>query len=175
MEEKETTLVLQKCAKSLIDLVLDSTGHDLVYQECCRRESKLRRDVPFETFCGEYVAAKLALGCVYWVGCCANHKILDKDQRNLFFREVMNLFETPKSLENATRFSECLYASNATTEASPILGVLVHFFHKLKLDAMTKSGEAESEVSSAFHFIMEVFEALKTVFESQFDEFIYSY
>lgn len=174
VEEKQLAVALPKSAKNLIDLVLDATGHDMIYKECCRREPKLKKDVSFGLFCEHYVAAKLALGCVYWVGCCSSHKISDKDQKNLFFREVMNLFETPKSLGNATRFSESLYASNANTEASPVLGVLVHFFHQLKLDVMTNSGSSEPVMNSAFQFMMEVFEALKTVFESQFDEVIYS-
>jgi len=172
--EKETASLLPKCAKSLVDLVLDSTGHDLIYRECCRREAKLKKEIPFEAFCNEYVAAKLALGCVYWMDCCGSHRITDKDQRNLFFREVMNLFETPKSLESATRFSENLYASNAKTEASPVLGVLVHFFRQLKLDPKITGQGAEASVSPAFYFMTEVFEALKTVFESQFDEVMYS-
>ena len=115
----------QKCAKALIDLVLDPGGQDLVYHEFCALEPKLKGSA-LGAFRREYVPAKLALGCVYWVGCCAHHRIEDKDLRNLYFKEVMSLFESPKSLENATRFSESLYASNADKEQSSILGVLVH-------------------------------------------------
>ncbi len=165
----------QKCAKALVDLVLDSEGHDLIYREFCAQEPKLTKNFAFGAFCREYVPAKLALGCVYWVGCCAHHRIEDKDLRNLYFKEVMNLFESPKSLEDATRFSESLYASNADKEQSPVLGVLVHLFHKLGLEALVKLGSNDAGVLSAgFHFMMHVSEALKVVFEAHFDDFLYA-
>jgi hypothetical protein len=164
----------QKCAKVLTDLVLESEGHDLIYREFCALEPRLK-NAAFVTFCREYVPAKLALGCVYWVGCCAHHRIEDKDLRNLYFKEVMSLFESPKSLEDATRFSESLYASNADREQSPVLGVLVHLFHKLGLEAIVKPGEDDAGVLNAgFHFMMHVSEALKVVFEAQFDDFFYA-
>ncbi len=164
----------RKCAKELINLVLDPEGHDLVHREFCALESKLKSS-EFVVFCREYVPAKLALGCVYWVGCCAHHRIEDKDLKNLFFKEVMSLFESPKSLENATRFSESLYASNADREQSPVLGVFVHLFHKLGLEAIVKPGEdGAGALSAGFHFMMHVSEALKIVFEAQFDDFLYA-
>jgi hypothetical protein len=165
----------QKCAKALIDLVLESEGHDLVYRELCALEPKLK-SLAFEAFCREYVPAKLALGCVYWIGCCAHHRIEDKDLRNLYFKEVMGLFESPKSLEDATRFSESLYASNADKEQSPVLGVLVHLFHKLGLEAIVKPGEGDAgELNAGFHFMMHASEALKVVFETKFDDFFYTH
>lgn len=167
---KNDTSKLQLSAKGLLDLVLDATGHDLVYRECCAREPKLRT-VAFGAFCAEYVPAKLALGCVYWVGCCAAQRIEDKVAQNIFFKEVMALFESPKSLENATRFSESLYASNADQAQSPVLGVMVHLFHKLGLEAMAQGQDsAEPFLSPGFCFMMEVSEALKNVFEAEFEE-----
>ena len=163
----------QKCAKVLMYLVLDPGGHELVYREFCALDPKLKA-VAFKVFCREYVPAKLALGCVNWVGCCASHRIEDKGLRNLFFKEVMNLFESPKSLEDATRFSENLYASNADKEQSPVLGVLVHLFHKLGLEAIVKPGADDAgALNAGFHFMMHVTEALKVVFEKQFDDFYY--
>ena len=164
----------QKCAKVLIDLVLDTEGHDLVYRELCSLEPKLK-SLSFGAFCREYVPAKLALGCVSWVGSCAHHRIEDKGLKNLYFKEVMSLFHSPKSLEDATRFSESLYASNADKEQSPVLGVLVHLFHKLGLEALVKHGEdGAGELTSGFCFMMQVSEALKVVFERQFDDFFYA-
>jgi len=164
----------QKCAKALIDLVLDPEGHDLIYREFCAMEPKLKRSA-YGDFCREFVPAKLALGCVYWVGCCAHHRIEDKDLKNLFFKEVMALFESPKSLEEAARFSESLYASNADKEESPVLGVLVHLFHRLGLEAIVKPGEDDAgALNAGFHFMMHVGEALKIVFESKFDDFYYA-
>lgn len=164
----------QKGAKALIDLVLESEGHDLVYREFCALEPKLKSSA-FETFCREYVPAKLALGCVYWVGCCAHHRIEDKDLQNLYFKEVMNLFESPKSLGDATRFSESLYASNSDREQSPVLGVLAHLFHKLGLEAIVKSGnDSDGVMNAGFHFMTQVSEGLKVVFEAQFDDFFYA-
>jgi hypothetical protein len=169
--EKKT---FQKCAKALIELVLNSEGHDLIYREFCTVEPKLKSS-EFGAFCREYVPAKLALGCVYWVGCCAHHRIEDKELKNLFFKEVMSLFESPKSLENATRFSESLYASNADKEQSPVLGVLVHLFHRLGLEAIVKPGADDAgALNAGFHFMMHVCEALKIVFETQFDDFFYA-
>jgi len=163
-----------QCAKSLLDLVLDNEGHDLIYREFCDLEPRLK-GLAFAAFCREYVPAKLALGCVYWVGCCAHHRIENKDLRNLYFKEVMSLFGSPKSLEDATRFSESLYASNADKEQSPVLGVLVHLFHKLGLEAIVKPGEDDAgALNAGFHFMMHVSEALKVVFESKFDDFFYA-
>jgi hypothetical protein len=88
---------LQPCAKALIDLVLESEGHDLVHREFCSLEPRFKSS-SFKTFCREYVPAKLALGCVYWVGCCAHHRIEDKELKNLFFKEVMGLFGSPNPL-----------------------------------------------------------------------------
>ena len=162
----------QKCAKALIDLVLDSEGHEIIYKEFCDREPRLKNSA-LGLFSQEFVPAKLALGCVYWVGCCAHHRIEDKELKNLFFKEVMGLFESPKSLENATRFSESLYASNADEEQSPVLGVLVHLFHRLGLEAIVKPGDSEiGQLNDGFHFMMHVNEALKVVFESRFDDFL---
>ncbi|MDD5226233.1 MAG: hypothetical protein PHV97_03490 [Candidatus Omnitrophica bacterium] len=164
----------QQCAKALIDLVLESEGHDIVYSEFCALEPRLK-SAAIEAFCREFVPAKLALGCVYWVGCCAHHRIEDKDLKNLYFKEVMNLFGSPKSLEEATRFSESLYASNADKEQSPVLGILVHLFHKLGLEAIVKPGDSDvSALNAGFHFMMHVSEALKVVFESKFDDFFYA-
>ncbi|HNX68537.1 MAG TPA: hypothetical protein PLL75_04140 [Candidatus Omnitrophota bacterium] len=173
MTQKKETPSLQKCAKGLIDLVLDATGHDLVFREFSRREPDLK-NVTFETFCVEYVPSKLALGCAYWRDCCENHRIEGKEEQNIFFREVMSLFESPKSLENATRFSESLYASNADKDHPPMISVLVHLFHKLKLTATGKADSEIPEVSPGFYFMVEASEALRSVFEEQFDEFIYS-
>ena len=165
----------QKCAKMLIDLVLDSEGHDLIFREFCAVEPKLK-GATFGAFCREYVPAKLALGCVYWVGCCAHHRIEDKGLKNLYFKGVMSLFESPKSLEDATRFSESLYASNADKEQSPVLGVLVHLCHKLGLEAIVKPGAGDTgALNAGFHFMMHVSEALKVVFEAQFDDFFYAH
>jgi hypothetical protein len=162
---------LKNCVKALIDLVLDSEGHGLVYREFCALEPGLR-GISFESFSAEYVPAKLALGCVYWVGCCAHHRIEDKVLRNLYFKEVMKIFASPRSLENATRFSESLYASNADPEQSPVPGVWVHLFRKLGLEATIRAGEeGEGRLSAGFHFMMEVGEALKIVFETIFDDF----
>ena len=164
----------QKCAKALIELVLASEGHDLIYREFCALEPRLK-SAAFGAFCREYVPAKLALGCVYWVGCWAHHRIEDKDLKNLYFKEVMSLFESPKSLEEATRFSESLYASNADKEQSPVLGVLVHLFHKLGLEAIVKPGDDDAgALNAGFHFMMQVSEALKIVFEAKFDDFFYA-
>jgi hypothetical protein len=166
--------LLQKSAKGLIDLVLGSEGQDLLYREFCEREPQLKR-VAYGAFCEEYVPAKLALGCVSWVGCCASHRIEDKELKNLYFKEVMGLFGSPKSLANATRFSESLYASNADPEQSPVLGVIVHLFHKLGLEAMVKKEDSsETVLNAGFTFMMEVAEALKIVFETQFDDFLYA-
>ncbi len=165
---------LQKCAKALIDLVLESEGHRRVYSEFCILEPKLK-NYAFEAFCREYVPAKLALGCVFWIGCCAHHRIEDKGLKNLYFKEVMGLFGTPKSLEDATRFSESLYASNADKEQSPVLGVLVHLFHKLGLEAIVKPGDDDAgALNAGFHFMMHASEALKIVFEKQFDDLFYA-
>ena len=165
---------LQKCAKALLDLVLESEGHDLVYREFCALEPQLKSSA-FVVFCREYVPAKLALGCVYWVAGCADRRIEDKDLRNLYFKQVMELFGSPKSLEDATRFSESLYASNADKEQSPVLGVLVHLFHRLGLEAIVKPGEDNAgSLNAGFHFMMNVSEALKIVFENQFDDFFYA-
>jgi hypothetical protein len=162
------------CAKALIDLVLDATGQELVYQELCTRDPRLKQKT-FKDFSLEYVPAKLALGCVYWVACCAEHRLEEKDLKNLYFKEVMALFASPKSLENATRFSESLYASNADKEQAPVLGVLIHLFHKLDLEAIVKPGESDAgELNTGFTFMMEVCEALKIVFENKFNEFINS-
>lgn len=174
VERNKEMASFEKCAKGLLDLILDATGHDLVYRELSRMDPKFKGAIPFEAFCQEYVPLKLSLGCVYWIGCCANHKITDKEIKNLFFRSVMDLFETPKSLDDATRFSECLYASNVNKDEAPILSVVMHLFHKLKLEAMMKSEEEDPEVKPGFRFMIEVCEALKTVFENQFDDFIYS-
>lgn len=166
--------LLQKCAKGLLDLVLEGEGHALIYREFSAREPKLR-EVAFESFCQEFVPAKLALGCVSWVGCCMNHGIEDKELRNIFFKDVMSLFASPKSLENATRFSESLYASNADPEQSPVLGVLVHLFHRLGLEAIVKfEGESVGGLNAGFSFMMEVADALKNAFETQFDDFYFA-
>ena len=163
---------LKKCAQSLLDLVLERDGHPLIYSEFCEREPRLNK-IPAEVFLREYVPAKLALGCVFWTGCCASHQIADKESKNLFFKQVMSLFESPKSLEDATRFSESLYASNAETEQSPVLGVLVHLFHKLGFEAVLKKGEDdEGRLSPAFVFMMEVCDALKNSIEGKFDDSI---
>jgi hypothetical protein len=162
----------QKCAKNLIDFVLDPEGHDLVYREFCGLEPRLKKNA-FQEFSREYVPAKLALGCVYWIGCCAGRGIGDKELQNLYFKGVMDLFASPKSLGEATRFSESLYASNADTEQSPALGVMVHLFHKLGLEAIRKPGDdGEGMLNAGFDFMMRVSEALKVAFEAQFDEFM---
>ena len=172
MKNEKSDLIIW--AKALIDLVLDASGQDVVYEELCAREPRLKQRA-FKEFSAEYVPAKLALGCVYWVGCCAEHRLEGKELKNLFFKQVMDLFASPKSLENATRFSESLYASNADKDQSPVLGVLVHLFHKLGLEAIVKPGESDAgELNTGFTFMMEVSEALKIVFENQFDEFYYS-
>jgi hypothetical protein len=163
------------CARKLVGRVLDPGGQELVYNELCAREPGFEK-ISLKDFLAEYVPARLALGCVYWVGCCAEHRIEEKDLRNLCFKEVMGLFGSPRSLEDATRFSECLYASNAEPERSPVLGVLLHLFHKLNLEAIIKPGEEDDgKLSACFTFMMEVCEALKIAFENQFSEFIYSH
>lgn len=164
--------LFKKCAQSFLDLTLERDGHPLIYGEFCQREPRLK-NTPIESFLREYVPAKLALGCVFWTGCCASHQITDKELKNLFFKQVMSLFESPKSLEDATRFSESLYASNAETERSPVLGVLVHLFHKLGFETVLKKGEDdEGGLSPAFVFMMEVCDALKNAIEGKFDDLI---
>ncbi len=166
---------LQKCARKLVDFALEGAGHALVYHEFCAREPKLKH-TPAEVFFREYASSKLALGCVYWVGCCASHGILDKELKNLFLKEAMNLFQTPESLGDATRFSESLYASYADAEQSPVLGVLVHLFHELGLEAVRKPREDEDGgMNAGFLFMMGVSDALKNVLEGRFDDFLYAH
>jgi hypothetical protein len=166
---------LQKCVADLISLVADPEGQELVFRELCLRDFQLAKDKP-EVFYAEYGSSRLALGCVYWVGCCTHHRIEDKEFRNLFFKRVMELFQTPDSLAKAARFSEGLYASNADKEQSPVLGVLVHLFHKLGLRPMSGGSEdGGGEVSPGFHLMMEAAEALKVAFEAQFDDFFYAH
>jgi hypothetical protein len=165
---------IQGCIDGLIGLLVNPEGDRRVFSELCRRDPKLAKDKP-EIFYAEYKPSKLALGCVYWVGCCANHRIEHKEFKNLYFKNVMQLFQSPDSLAQATRFSEGLYASNADTEQSPALGVLVHLFHKLGLRPMSDTSPKGGEVSAGFHFMMEVAEALKVAFEAQFDDFFYAH
>lgn len=173
--KKKTTPVYKKCAQGLIALALDATGHDLVYKELARRDAKLK-NITCKDFGVEFVPAKLALGCVFWTDCCEIHKIGDKETRNIYFKEVMNLFESPRSLGHASRFSESLYAANADKEHSPILGIMVHLFHKLKLTTLGgPENEDEKSVSQGLRFMMEVSDALKTVFEDRFNDFIYQH
>ncbi|HOW59577.1 MAG TPA: hypothetical protein PLO78_07630 [Candidatus Omnitrophota bacterium] len=170
---KKTIPAFKKCAQGLMALALDATGHDLVYQELARRDAKLK-NMTCQDFGAEYVPVKLALGCFFWTNCCEIHNIADKETRNIYFKEVMNLFEGPRSLGSASRFSESLYAANADKENSPILGIMVHLFHKLKLTTLGgPENEDEKSVSQGLCFMMEVSDAFKTVFEDRFNDFIY--
>jgi hypothetical protein len=55
------------------------------------------------------------------------------------------------------------------------LGVLVHLFHKLGLEAIVKPGKEDAgALNAGFHFMMHAAEALKVAFETKFDEFFYA-
>ena len=169
--KKEKTL-FEPFAKKLIELVLDTSGQDLVYTELCSREPEVKK-LGRVRFFAEYVPAKLALGCGFWKACCDAHQIENKDIQNVFFKEVMKRFESPDSLEVATRFSEDLYATNADSEGSPMLSVIEQMFNRLKL-ARIEGGSKAGAILPGFLFMVEVSEALKNVFENEFDDFIFA-
>lgn len=164
--------VFSKCATVLVELVLETDGQDRVYSDFCALDPRLRK-VPKDAFCRDYVAAKLALGCIYWAGCCANRRIENKELTNLYFKEVMGLFGSPRSLEDAKRFSESLYAANSGAEQSPVLGILSHLFRRFKIDPVQRAGKAHEEsIHVGYQFMMQVSEALKVAFETRFDEML---
>ena len=85
----------------------------------------------------------------------------------------MKRFESPDSLDVATRFSEDLYAANADPEGSPMLSVIEQLFNRLKL-ARVERGSKAGAILPGFLFMVEVSEALKNVFENEFDDFIFA-
>ncbi len=167
------TKAFEKYAKSLVVEVLSTADHAMIFEEFCKREPQFK-DKNIALFLEVFVPAKLALGCIYWNACCEDHRIEDKDLRNLFFREVMNVFQSPQSLSAATRFSESLYASNADTETAPTLAVLVHMFHKLGINTLQKNDDKKETIAPSFQWLVEVGEGLRSMFENSFDEFYYS-
>ena len=162
----------KKAIAKLIDFLLDSDRHKAVFDELSAREPALKETGTFTQFSKEFVPAKLALGCVFWRGICASEGINDKEIENIFFKEVMNLFQSPQSLENATRFSESLYASNAEHEESPVLAIMFHLFHKIGLHATERldADSSEKKVGEGFQFMMGVCDAMKNAFETLFAE-----
>ncbi len=168
-KNKET---LGKNARLLIDFVLDSSAHELVYNGIFRKNKGVAKSDTTK-FLQDFVPAKLALGCMFWNQCCEAHGLEAKEIRNLYFLEVMKRFETPQSVDVATRFSECLYAVNARPEESPVLSVTSHLFGKLGLKC-AEGEETDVVISEAFLFAMEVNEALKNAFENEFDELFYA-
>lgn len=169
---KKDITMFESYAKKLIELALDPAGRDRVFEELGNRQPKVKK-LERGRFFEEYIPAKLALGCGYWAGCCGIHRIKDKEIRNVFFKEVMKRFETPNSLAIATRFSECLYAANVNPDESPALAIMGLLFDRLKIDRLDR-GAGGNRVSSGFLFMMEICDALKSVFESEFDDFIYA-
>lgn len=172
--DKSDENLLQKCAQDLIELTLDTTGHELVYERLAQYETEVK-ERGFREFCAAYVPFKLTLGCIDWTVCCNNHHMHDKLLQNFYFRKVMQLFKTPQMLDTATRFGECLYASNAGTEDSPVLAALAHLFYKLGLAATSGPSQGDNYIKPGFQFMVEVSEAFKTVFESRFDEFFFAH
>lgn len=168
---KKDKTVFERYAKSLVELVLDSSMHDKVFEDLCRQDPKIEKIGRSRVF-EEYVPAKLALGCCYWNGCCDGHQLGDKELRNVFFKEVMRRFESPKSLAVAARFGEALYAANSHPDEAPSLAILTHLFEKLDISRM--GGESGAGIAPAFLFMMEVCDALKSVFENEFDDFMYA-
>ncbi len=162
----------KKYIKELLDFSLASDNNRVIYDELTARDSLLK-EKSFMQFSAEFVPAKLALGCVFWRGACALNEINDKDVENFFFKEALNIFASPKSLDTATKFSESLYASNANPDESPTVSVMVHLFHKLGISATTHSSAnpAERQITEAFQFAVGVCDAMKNAFEELFDEF----
>jgi hypothetical protein len=160
------------CAKRLIDFALDPSGHDRVYGEMCQLDSDFKK-VNKTRFLEEFVPAKLALGCGFWVQCCEVHGVGDKEERNVFFRKVVAMFQSPSSLPIATRFSEYLHAANIKPEESPLLSIATALFEKLHLKRI--AGEsATSGISNSFILMMEISDAFKNAFENEFDDLWYS-
>ncbi len=169
---KKNKEILEKNARRLIDFMLDSSAHELVYNGIFRKNKGfLKSDTT--KFLQDFIPVKLALGCMFWNQCCEVHGLEAKEIKNLYFLEVMKRFETPQSVDVATRFSECLYAVNARPEESPVLSATSHLFGKLGLKC-AEGEEGTAAISEAFLFAMEVNEALKNAFENEFDDLFYA-
>lgn len=169
---KKNKEILEKNARLLIDFMLDSSAHELVYNGIFRKDKGFAKS-DMTKFLQDFIPAKLALGCMFWNQCCEVHGLEAKEIKNLYFLEVMKRFETPQSVDVATRFSECLYAVNARPEEAPVLSATSHLFGKLGLKC-AEGEEDTAAISEAFLFAMEVNEALKNAFENEFDDLFYA-
>lgn len=169
---KKEKVLFEQLAARLIDHVLALSSGEHLFKEFCSRDPKARK-LGGPRFSAEYLPALLALGCKYWKSCCEAYRIEDKGIENIFFKTVIKRFDSPDALATATRFSECLYASNAAPEDSPVLAIAGHLFSRLDLDR-SGTGAGEGAIAPGFVFLIEACEAFKDVFEREFDDFIYA-
>jgi hypothetical protein len=111
---------------------------------------------------------QLALSCHAWARSCRENKVKGPGIENLFFKTVMQSFQSPKFVDIAAVFSEYLHAPE--TEKQPLLPLTGLMIRRLGLAGELGSME-KPVLSPGFRLLVEVAEGLKNNFENDFFEF----
>ena len=116
----------------------------------------------------EFLAARLALAAHGWSRACKENQVKDPGAENLFFKAVMQSFQSQKFVEVAASFSEYLHAPGAAEK--PILSLSALMMQRLGItDAIVK--DKGIVLPPGFKLLIEVSEAFKSAFENDFFEF----
>lgn len=124
-----------------------------------------------EKFGLEFLGLRLALACHAWARSCRENRVTDEKIENLFFKTVMQSFQSSKFLGIAAVFSEYLHAPESEDQALlPVTALMMR-----RLGLAEQLGTAQKPVlSPGFRIVVETAEGLKSAFENEFFEFCFS-
>lgn len=121
------------------------------------------------SFSLEFLASRLALACHAWSKICEESKIKDVGIKNIFFKTVMQSFQTPKVVDIASAFSDYLHAPAA--EEKSVLAVTALLMKRLGLaETLKKSGQLA--LPAGFRLLIDADDGFKNSFENEFFEFL---
>lgn len=128
-------------------------------------------DVPSQNFGLEYLAARLSLASHAWVRGCQENYVENRAVENIFFKTVMNSFQSEKFVQVAKAYSEYLHAPEVEKHASLAVGLML--MKRLGIgQKLMKDGKPV--LLDSFQMLVSAAESFKEDIENKFFDFVFA-
>lgn len=129
------------------------------------------KDVAPAGFGLEYLSARLALASHAWIKGCQENYVENRAVENIFFKTVMNSFQSDKFVEIAKAYSEYLHAPEVEKHAS--LAVSLLLMKRLGIgQKLIKDGKPV--LLDSFQLVVSTAESFKEDIENDFFDFVFA-
>ena len=150
--------------------ILEAEDRNDIYQLL---HSKMPSSVIFskQIFDSEYVSFRLALGCLAWRKACFENNIKEESIQKIFVRSALQIFEAPKSLSQASAFSEYLYSEDGIQLNEEVVLLAERFLKRIAVSSKALKSQVEIQSLSVYlKTMVAIAESIRMSFQSEFLE-----